>query len=99
MDNLFINFLMTLVLENNNELLVKVDLLVSKITELEKQIDTLKNENVKIKTQIIKERNRLTNYFTNNIGMNFESLRRLDTDGPFLTLIFDYINIFILIKN
>ena len=35
-------------MENNNELLVKVDLLVLKITELEKQMDTLKNENVKL---------------------------------------------------
>jgi len=70
-------------MENNNELLVKVDLLVSKITELEKQMDTLKKENVELQTQITKERNRLTNYFKHHIGMPFEKLRRLDTNGPF----------------
>jgi len=70
-------------MENNNELLIKVDLLVSKITELEKQMDTLKNENVKLQTQITHERNRLTNYFNHHLGMPYERLRRLDTNGPF----------------
>ncbi len=70
-------------MENNNELLVKVDLLVSKITELEKQMDTLKNENVNLQTRITKERNRLTNYFYYHIGVPPERLRRLDTNGPF----------------
>jgi hypothetical protein len=70
-------------MENNNELLVKVDLLVSKITELEKQMDTLKNENVKLQTAISHERKRLTNYFKHHIVMSSESIRRLDTNGPF----------------
>jgi cell division protein FtsB len=39
-------------MENNNELLVKVDSLVLKIAELEKQMDTLKNENVKLQNEI-----------------------------------------------
>ena len=39
-------------MENNNELLVKVDLLVSKIAELEEQINTLKNENIKVNNQL-----------------------------------------------
>ena len=64
-------------MENNNELLVKVDLLVLKITELEKQMDTLKNENVKLQTQITKERNRLTNYFKYHPNMPNEIPRRL----------------------
>ncbi len=39
-------------MENNNQLLVKVDSLVLKIAELEKQMDTLKNENVKLQNEI-----------------------------------------------
>ena len=70
-------------MENNNELLVKVDLLVLKITELEKQMDTLKNENVKLQTQIADERKRLTDCFTYHLNMSNEIQRRLYTNGPF----------------
>ena len=70
-------------MENNNELLVKVDLLVSKITELEKQMDTLKNENVKLQIQITDEKKRLTNYFKRHLNMSNEIQRRLYTNGPF----------------
>ena len=69
-------------MENNNEL-VKVDLLVSKITELEKQMDTLKNENVKLQIQITDEKKRLTNYFKYHLNMSNEIQRRLYTNGPF----------------
>lgn len=70
-------------MENNNELLVKVDLLVSKITELEKQMDTLKNENVKLQNEINLEKKRLTNYFNHHLNMSYEIQRRLYTNGPF----------------
>jgi cell division protein FtsB len=70
-------------MENNNELLVKVDLLVSKITELEKQMDTLKNENVKLQNEINLEKKRMNNYLTYHLGMSYEIKRRLYTNGPF----------------
>jgi uncharacterized protein YlxW (UPF0749 family) len=63
-------------MENNNKLLVKVDLLVSKISELEKQIDTLQNE-------INLEKKRMNNYLTYHLSMDNISQRRLYTNGPF----------------
>lgn len=70
-------------MENNNELLVKVDSLVLKIAELEKQMDTLKHENVKLQIQITDEKKRLTNYFSHHVRMSNESQRRLYTNAPF----------------
>ena len=70
-------------MENNNELLVKVDQLVLKIAELEKQMDTLKNENVKLQNEINLEKKRLTNYFRHHLNMSNEIQRRLYTNGPF----------------
>lgn len=70
-------------MENNNELLVKVDLLVSKITELEKQMDTLKHENVNLQIQITDEKKRLTNYFNHHVKVDRISQERLYTNGPF----------------
>ena len=64
-------------MENNNELLVKVDSLVLKIAELEKQMDTLKNENVKLQNEINLEKKRLTNYFRHHLNMSNEIQRRL----------------------
>lgn len=70
-------------MENNNELLVKVDSLVSKIAGLEKQMDTLKNENVKLQNEINLEKKRMNNYLSYHLGMNYEIQRRLYTNGPF----------------
>lgn len=70
-------------MENNNELLVKVDSLVLKIAELEKQMDTLKNENVKLQNEINLEKKRMNNYLTYHLGMSYEIQRRLYTNGPF----------------
>ena len=70
-------------MENNNELLVKVDSLVLKIAELEKQMDTLKNENVKLQNEINLEKKRMNNYLTYHLGMSHEIKRRLYTNGPF----------------
>ena len=70
-------------MENNNELLVKVDSLLLKIAELEKQMDTLKNENVKLQNEINLEKKRMNNYLTYHLGMSPEIKRRLYTNGPF----------------
>lgn len=70
-------------MENNNELLVKVDSLVLKIAELEKQMDTLKNENVKLQNEINLEKKRMNNYLTYHLCMSNEIKRRLYTNGPF----------------
>lgn len=56
---------------------------VVKITELEKQIETLKNKNVELETKINQEQKRITNYFKHHLHMSFEAQRRLYTNGPF----------------
>ena len=50
-------------MENNN-------LLVLKIAELEKQIEILKTENIKLNNKIEKETKRFTNYL-NSISMSY----------------------------
>jgi polysaccharide deacetylase 2 family uncharacterized protein YibQ len=47
---------------NNNEVLVKLNMLVTKIDELEKQVATLKAENSAINSRIDREYNRFKNY-------------------------------------
>jgi polysaccharide deacetylase 2 family uncharacterized protein YibQ len=47
---------------NNNEVLVKLNMLVTKINELEKQVATLKAENSAINSRIDREYNRFKNY-------------------------------------
>jgi hypothetical protein len=47
---------------NNNEVLVKLNMLVTKIDELEKQIAMLKAENITLNSRIDREYKRFRNY-------------------------------------
>lgn len=56
---------------------------VVKITELEKQIETLKIKNVELETKINQEQKRITNYFKHHLLMPHVRMDRLYTNGPF----------------
>lgn len=56
---------------------------VVKITELEKQIETLKNKNVDLEIKINQEQKRISNYFTHHLLMPYVRMERLYTNGPF----------------
>ena len=68
--------------EGDRSLLME-NISVVKITELEKQLETLKNKNVELETKINQEQKRITNYLTYHLCMSYEIQRRLYTNGPF----------------